>query len=241
MIETLIEKLPTASADREDLSDRDGAATDDTQDTFLAALPIVQLIIRRRRSALHHTETADLSQGIALRLWKWRERYLEKSRNMSGGEWGSFAARTAYNEISRHLSNSSRGVSIDGVADIEAVSVPSARSVEGETAAEVFSMIRTFWRLAGELSLRQRRALILHSQELVIYFLQSGVSDDDLAGILGFEREAWNDIRSRLPLTDIEIAAVIAEADGTGDRSPQARSIKKARHEARIRLGRHWK
>ena len=98
-----------------------------------------------------------------------------------------------------------------------------------------------FWRLAGELSLRQRRALILHSQELVIYFLQSGVSDNDLAGILGFEMETWNDIRSRLPLTDIEIAAVIAEVDGTGDRSSQARSIKKARHEARMKLGRHWK
>lgn len=241
MTESLIEKLPTASAERDDLFDRAGAGAADAQDTFLAALPVVQLIVRRRRSVLHHTDAADLSQGIALRLWKWRERYLEKSRSMSGGEWGSFAARTAYNEINRFLSNSSKALSIDDEADIESVSAISANGVEGETAAEVFSLIRMFWRLTGELSLRQRRALILHSLELVIYFLQSGVTDNDLAGILGFERETWNDIRSRLPLTDIEIAAVIADVDGTGDRSSRGRSIKKARHEARTKLGRHWK
>ena len=80
MIESLIEKLPTASADREDLPDRDGAASADMQDTFLAALPVVQLIVRRRRSALPAADLPDLSQGIALRLWKWRERYREKSR-----------------------------------------------------------------------------------------------------------------------------------------------------------------
>ncbi len=65
-----------------------------SEDSFLAALPVVRKIVRRRFVSLRQAETSDLEQGIILRLLNWREKYPEKSEKMSTGDWESFAART---------------------------------------------------------------------------------------------------------------------------------------------------
>ena len=232
MLDSLFEKLTPVVRDGEDLPDQDGTAAQ-SESSFLEALPIVQLIVRRRRAALQQEDISDLAQGIALRLWKWRGKYREKSENMSSDEWNSFAARTAYNEVNRHFSKSAGAVRVD-VENALNIAEPS---VEGETEIEVFSLISAVWQEICHLSLRQRRALLLHSQELVIYFLQSGITDDDLAHVLGIDDEEWNDIRYRLPLSDAQIAEVINKYDQSRDILSLARSIKKARHEARTKLG----
>ena len=232
MLDSLLEKLTLVVRDGEDLPDQDGTAAQ-SESSFLEALPIVQLIVRRRRAALQQEDISDLAQGIALRLWKWRGKYREKSENMSSDEWNSFAARTAYNEVNRHFSKSAGAVRV-GVENALNIAEPS---VEGETKTEVFSLISAVWQEICHLSLRQRRALLLHSQELVIYFLQSGITDDDLAHVLGIDDEEWNDIRYRLPLSDAQIAEVINKYDQSRDILSLARSIKKARHEARTKLG----
>lgn len=142
---------------------------------------------------------------------------------MSGEDWNSFTARTAYNEVNRQLSRDGRQLrlSLDEVSEIE------EPSVEGQTDTEVFSLIEQVWQATCKLSLRQRRSLLLHSQELIIYFLQIGITGKQLAERLDFSEKDWNDVCDRLPMTDAEIAE---RTEGT------AGSIKKARYEARVKL-----
>lgn len=230
MIESLLENLPNAVHDKVDLPDSEGAATY-SESSFLEALPVIHHIVRRRRMFFQQADVLDLAQGIALRLWKWRDKNGEKSDSMSNEEWNAYAARTAYNEVNRHLSKSARtSVSLDGAEHI------AESSVEGDTETEVYSLIRSVWQEICGLSRRQRRALLLHSQELVVYFLQSGIKNEELARVLGFDETEWNDIRNRIPLSDVQIAEVTKEQDETRSLPAIARSVKKARHDARKKL-----
>ena len=232
MIESILEKLAISGPDPENRSDPDGLGGN-AERSFLEALPIIQNIVRRRRAALKPDESSELAQGIALRLWTWRDKYREKSEAMSANEWMSFAARTAYNEINRHFTKASGKIAVS----IEAARHLAGSSIEGETGVEVLSMIRSVWQEVSALSLRQRRALLLHSQQLIIYFLQSGVLEIELARVLDLDSTEWNEIRSRLPLSDLQIAEVVVGKSPALDLNATARSIKKARHEARTKLG----
>ncbi len=228
MIDSLREKLPSIGFD--DDVESEGARMN-SESSLLETLPLVQRIVRRRRTSFQESDVADLTQGIALRLWKWRDKYRDKSDQMSGDEWGSFAARTAYNEVNRHLTKtSSVAVSIDAA---EKIAEPS---VEGQTDLEVSSLIHAVWQDVCILTLRQRRALLLHSQQLIIYFLQSGIDDMELAQVLGLADSEWNDIRSRLPLTDAQIAEVNKDSEEKGNPATNAKSVKKARYDARTKL-----
>lgn len=224
MIESLLEDLPPHSGyDRKDAKRTPDAEIAPTETSFLASLSIVQRIVSRRRSQLDPENRSDLVQDVALRIWRWGSKYQEKSEQMSGEDWNAFAARTAYNEVNRHLCREGRlpGVPLEEVSEIQ------QQSVAGQTDIEVFSLLEKVWQATCELSLRQRRSLLLHSQDLIIYFLQIGVTDKDLAGVLELSDLGWHTVRDRLPMTDIEIVEI---AGGT------AGSIKKARYEARLRL-----
>lgn len=224
MIDSLLEELPQRGGCDENAADRSPSpARAPSEYSILAALPIVHRIVARRRSQLDPATVSDLVQEVALRIWQWRAKYKDKSDQMSGEDWNSFAARTAYNEVNRQFSRDGRTPSLP----LEAVFEIEQQSVEGQTEVEVFSLIQQVWQATCKLSLRQRRSLLLHSQELIIYFLQIGIAENDLADVLDFSETVWCTVRDRLPMTDLEIAEI---AYGT------AGSIKKARYEARIKL-----
>lgn len=224
MIDSLLEELPQRNGCDEQTANRTShAGSAPSEYSILAALPIVHRIVARRRSRLDPDDKSDLVQEVTLRIWRWRTKYQDKSEKMSGEDWNSFTARTAYNEVNRQLSRDGRQLrlSLDDVSEIE------EPSVEGQTDTEVFSLIEQVWQATCKLSLRQRRSLLLHSQELIIYFLQIGITGKQLAERLDFSEKDWNDVCDRLPMTDAEIAE---RTEGT------AGSIKKARYEARVRL-----
>ncbi|QQS32970.1 MAG: sigma-70 family RNA polymerase sigma factor [Acidobacteriota bacterium] len=173
---------------------------------------------------MNSANASDLVQEIALRLWRWTTNHHEKSESMSDDEWRAFAARTAYNELSRSLSRERTPIAN---IDPDDVAVIEASLIEGQTEIEVVSLIRLVWQGICGLSLRQRRALLLHSQELIIYFLQTGITEKQLTETLDLSEKDWIDICDRLPMTDAEIAE---RTEGT------AGSIKKARYEARVKL-----
>ena len=220
MIDSLLEELPQRNGCDARTSHAGSAPS---EYSILAALPIVHRIVARRRSRLDPDNKSDLVQEVTLRIWRWRTKYQDKSEKMSGEDWNSFTARTAYNEVNRQLSRDGRQLrlSLDEVSEIE------EPSVEGQTDTEVFSLIEQVWQATCKLSLRQRRSLLLHSQELIIYFLQIGITGKQLAETLDFSEKDWNDVCDRLPMTDAEIAE---RTEGT------AGSIKKARYEARVKL-----
>ncbi len=206
-----------------------------SEESFLAALSVVRKIVRRRSASLQPaTEASDLEQGIIVRLLDWREKHREKSEKMSEGEWKSFAARAAYNEINRLFTE---GTNVETVSIEEIHEAADQKPVEGYTSAEVYSLVHQVWQEICILSLRQRRALLFHSLELVLNLLESGIGDAELAQVLKLTEHEWSDIKDRLPLSDFQIADLTRD-ESTGDKNIQllSNSIKKARYEARRRL-----
>lgn len=205
-----------------------------SDDNLLTALPVVQKIVRRKTVFSWQSEASDLVQGVLLRLLNWRNKHQEKSDKMSPGEWQSFAAKTAYNEINRHYSDNSKKT----IVPLDSVEADAKENVEGQSETEVLSLVSEVWRETCNLSLRQRRALLLGSQELVVYFLKIGVTDEELAVALSLTTEEWMRVKERLPLLDIQIAKIIKEKGNQTSVEAIAKSIKKARHEARLKMRR---
>lgn len=234
MIDSLLEESPQRGAieGERTATTIDASAAPSSGNSLLASLPIVLRIARRRRSELDSANSSDLVQEVALRLWRWATNHREKSEGMSDDEWKAFAARTAYNEVSRRFSTQVHFAS----ADPDNIPAIEHGSIEGETEIEVFSLVRSVWQGICKMSLRQRRALLLHSQELIIYILRSGISEEELAGVLGLKVSEWYDIRDRLPMTDARIATEMECERKSGRPSSTAGSVKKARHEARVKL-----
>lgn len=237
MIGSLFEELKPLAIDETDVSElpEDLSFRSDSEDSLLAALPVVQKIVGRKTASSWQSEASDLLQGITLRLLKWRRKYQDKSEEMSSDEWQSFAAKTAYNEISRHYSNNPTftEIPLDSTSDIA-----SQDLLEGESDAEIYSLVVNIWQEICSLSLRQRQALVLNSQELVIYFLKCGIDDDKLAGMLNFTADEWVSVKTKLPLSDRQIADLKKVTDGNKSIESTAKSIKKARYEARFKIRR---
>lgn len=178
----------------------------------------------------HAANVPDVVQEVSLRLWKWREKYFERTKGMANADWKSFTARTAHNEINRYFSNR---VKRNEVPINEAVSL-STETPEGNVPAEIFSLVVRLWQEICSLTLRQRRALLLHSPDLIIYLMQCGISDGEIANRVGLDEGEWESTRMQLPLTDAQILALSDVKKGIAGRRVQ--SVKKARYEARVKL-----
>lgn len=205
-----------------------------SEDSFLAALPVVRKIVRRRFVSLRPVDAADLEQGIVLRLLKWREKYPDLSEDMSSADWESFAARTAYNETNRHFSkNGKAGTHLPLSA---AVDIESPEQLIGDSDAEFQSLASFVWQGICEMTLRQRRALLLKNRKLVLDFLKGGIRDEDFARILEISENEWLEVKIKIPLPDAAIAGLNSTSGEQTNLESAINSIKKARHEARGKL-----
>lgn len=238
MIDSYFDESPPLADDEPNESNSARVSRGETKDddAWLDALAEVKRIVRRKSFSSWQQDAADLVQGIALRLFKWRRKNEDKSSDMSPEEWQKFAARTALNEINRrHASQKSAlEVPFDEASDYAA----RAASLEGDSIAEEASLARGAWQEICSLTLRQRRALLFHSQKLYVYLLASGVSNKEIASCLEISLENWLKTQKRMPLSDSEIAELI-NVKGTGSKfGSTAKSVKKARTEARGKLRR---
>ena len=148
-----------------------------------------RIVLRRSVSFGPASDASDLEQGIVLRLLNWREKHHEKSEKMSEGDWKSFAARAAYNEINRLFTEK---IEVETIPLDEVHEAADQKLVEGYAGAEVYSLAQKFWQEICSLSLRQRRALLFHSQELIIHFLESGIANEELARFLEVTEAEWS-------------------------------------------------
>lgn len=234
MIEEYIEPGLMKNRAGESSVSRDATKEVEQETKFLAALPTIQKILRRRTAAPLRRDKSDLFQTIALRLWGWRGKYPDKSSQMSDADWASFAARSAFNEINTQLIRQQTVEQLDAHTD-----VVCERELAGNSIVEVQSLGSAIWQRICNLTVRQRRALLLHSDELIVNLVQSNVaSESAIAELLEFDFAAWTEVGSRLPLTDLEIADL--QMPQKDERQPRAadtaKSIKKARYEARVKL-----
>lgn len=238
MIESFLDVWRRFSSDEAPETDfHEPSIQKNSEESFLAALLVVRKIVRRRSSAPFQsaTDAADLEQSIVLRLLDWQKKHGEKSAEMTEDEWKSFAARAAYNEINRLFTE---GTDVETIPLEDINETADQKAVEGSAGVEIYSLVNRFWQEICNLSLRQRRSLLFHSQELIIHLLENGISDGDLARAVEVTEDEWSRILDELPLSDFQIAALSrVESNGDGKTIESiAKSIKKARYEARGRL-----
>lgn len=205
-------------------------------ESFLAAVPTIRQIIWRKLFRARRDDAPDLIQKVVLQLLTWRKNNPNKIEEMTPEEWQSFASKAAHHAVNQRLSNNENlSVPID-----EAGEIPGDDFVVGNTQAEVASLLSKFWQGICQLSLRQRRALLLGSDSLIVLLRLYGVSNQNLSEILEINESELLEIIDRVPLKDAQIALLIADRDGgdTKNRSigSLTQSIKKARHKARARL-----
>lgn len=203
------------------------------ENVFFAIVVLVSRVAHGRIPIIQATDIPDVVQDVSMRLWKWSTKYGEKSEKMTEPDWNSFAARTAHNEINRYYSNRMR--SKNEVPLDEAASIPS-KAPEGEAEIEVASLVNKLWQEICSLTVYQRRSLLLHSPDLIVYFMSCGVTEEAIVRTLEFKDEEWKWIVERLPFTDAEIAEISQGDSSSGRRQPNPGAVKKARFDARKKL-----
>ncbi len=204
-----------------------------TGENLFAAIVLLSRRVAHGRIHIHQAvDIPDIVQNVSLRLWKWSTKYGERSEQMTETDWNSFTARTAHNEINRYYSR--RMKSENEVPLDEAAPIPSKAS-EGNAEVEVVSLVNKVWQEICVLSVYQRRSLLLHSPDLIVYLMSCGVKEEAIVRTLNFNSEEWQQIIERLPFTDAEIAE-ISHDHSSGKRQPNAGTVKKARFDARKKL-----
>lgn len=215
------------------------AQTRGDDESFLTAVPTIRKIVWRRLFSAKPDEAPDLVQKVVLHLLTWRENNPNKIEGMSAEEWQSFASKATYREVNRQFSgNKNLTEQLE-----ESSEIPGDNSIVGNTAVEVFSLLLMFWQGICQLSLRQRRALLLGSELLIVLLRVHGISNREISNVLELNERELPEIINRLPLKDVQIARLIAARAVSGGYNAKKRninsltkSIKKARHEARARL-----
>ncbi|MBA3632472.1 MAG: hypothetical protein H0W58_06655 [Acidobacteria bacterium] len=205
-----------------------------SEESLLAVIPTVKKIVWRKLYSVQHTDAPDVVQKVILQLLTWRENQPGKSEQMTENEWQAFASKTTYHAVNRHLSNNKYLIEpLEAVAEIS-----GENHIFGNTETEVASLLRVFWQEICELSLRQRRALLLNSELLIVILKQNGVGNQKLCEILELNEGDFSEIFVRLPLPDAQIALLTAIRGNKENQSIASltKSIKKARYEARARL-----
>ena len=221
----ILSKLQTSPGDPPSGSD----SALDREGFFAESLKLIRKVIAGRRSVMAD-DVPDISQEASLRLWRWRSKFEDKSSQMAEGDWKSFVARTAHNEVNRNLSNRNKKIE----TSLDETEAPGDEV--NASSAETFVLVKTVWQGICRLSLYQRQSLIFSSVDLVLYLFQFGIEEDDLLAELELTKESWERISTRMPLTDIEIAEIANPNSANGQRVATAGAVKKARFDARKRL-----
>lgn len=193
------------------------------------SLNLIRKVIAGRRS-IARDDVSDIAQDVALRLWKWRTKFEDKSSHMAEVDWKSFTARTAHNEVNRNLSNQNKQIEVS-LDDFDA-----RDDTVGASSAETYLLVESVWQGICRLSLYQRQSLLFNSIDLVLYLLQFGVDEDALLGELELSRTEWTSIAARMPLVDAEIAEIANRCSEKKRTKTTANAVKKARFDARKRL-----
>lgn len=206
-------------------------------ESFLAAVPTIRKIVWGRLFSAKRAEAPDIAQKVILQLLTWRKNNPDKIKEMSAEEWQSFASKATYRAVNRQLSSDERLTEqLDETSEIAGDS-----SIAGNTAVEVSSLLLMFWQAICQLSLRQRRALLLGSDSLLVILRFNGISNQNLSEALELGESELAEIINRLPLRDAQIAQLMNARAAAGDVRNRnigslTNSIKKARHEARAKL-----
>lgn len=218
---------------------KDDSAVSPAQEQYiLQTFSYIHKIIFRKLGAFHRDSLEDLKQRVFLKLWRWKIRQSE--RNLSDEEWQKMAHVVARNEVTdffrkkdnRHILFSQMDESVKE----EVFSVASPETVAGNSETEIKSLLHLIWKLAQELSLRQKYAYFLQYPSFIVEFVAAGCcSIKELAIYLEVSRQELSEIIDSLPFSDEEIGELLERKLG-GRQKISRKKIWEARAKAKAKL-----
>lgn len=228
-----------------------GAPVDFTlTNELLMIAPLVRRIVRRNLYGSPHRQAAeDIEQRVLLALWQWRGR--NSDLKLTTLEMEKIAARSAKRGVSAYYRQQMRKTtypqvdfdnnSNDNCADsdhhysdgssTENILIDKSVSFTGDTRAEAGSLGRFLFQAIEKLTLRQRYALLLQKNDLIVHLIATGACRiDDLSAALDLSRAEFLKVLQCLPLSDEQIGELWSE----GNREIlTAKQVREARCKAR--------
>ena len=201
----------------------------------LKALSDVRKLVFYKLSSVHKDSAEDLMQRVFCKIWSWRVRH---NKTLEYEEWRKITKTIADREISEFFSEKYTKDVLFSQADADLwealfINVSFKTSLEGNTRAEIDSLLLSIWKAAQNLTLRQRYAFVLQSDCFLIEFINTGYCTfEELAAYFKVPEEIFLDIMNFLPLSDEQIGELLTaklNESVTSEQIWQARAKAKAR------------
>jgi hypothetical protein len=162
---------------------------------------------------------------------------------LSQNEWLRLANTAAHNEISSFFRGKYRREAILTQSSLENAAhkavtqgqtLTLTSNPEGNSRAEITSLLRQVWKIIQELSPRQKYSFLLQKEELIINLLSHGCCRrQEIAKSLCLDKAEFDILLISLPLTDENIRNLLKKKTGT---RLTLRQIWTARAKAKARL-----
>lgn len=175
---------------------------------FLNTFPLIRQIASRNLGVLNADAVEDISQTVALRLWKGKK----DDRVLSEEEWRKIANRATQNEIKRFCgSKFHKNVSLSEIEEDRFDSmINGCLQIAGNTDSEVRSTLKYLWKTIGNFSIRQKYALLFQKRDFIFELVsRKCCTIEEIADSLDVKREEFIWLSKRMPLSDEEIQRLL--------------------------------
>jgi DNA-directed RNA polymerase specialized sigma24 family protein len=201
------------------------------QQFLLKVIPLIKQVATRKLSSFSSGEGDDIVQRVFLKLWKWIGKNDE--RKLDEESWQKLANTATQNEIKTFYSHKSNK-EVLFTDKYEVVTQEASGLVAGNSNYELNSLAMSAWKEIKNLSLRQKYALLLQKQELILYLAGSKCCKiEEIARQLELPKERFLEIYGLLPFSDEQIREIFFE---TTKEKLSSKQIWEARSKARTKL-----
>lgn len=206
---------------------------------MLESLAGVRKLVLFKLGSSHRDAAEDLMHRIFYKLWSWKTR---RGKVLERGEWQRLTRTAARSEINEYFSEKYRKDILFSQMDEqsrETVFGIKSTNIVVEDLADVRSALIRIWEAAQILTLRQRYAFVLQSDDFLLEFTAAGFcSRWELAAYFELGEDEMTDLLRLLPLSDGQIGELL-EAKLNESILPQ--HIWEARSKAKSKLAKAFK
>lgn len=207
----------------------------------LRALADVRKLVFYKLGSKHRDSAEDLLQRVFCKIWAWKIRH---DKTLEYDDWQRVTKTVVYREISEFFGEKYTKDIVFSQMDtnlrealFETQSFENA--LAGNTRAEVDSLLYIFWKRAQILTLRQRYAFVLGSEDFLVEFINTGYCGfKELAAYFEVTEEIFANILDFIPLSERQIGELLS---AKLKESVTSQQIWEARAKAKARLAGFFK
>ena len=215
-----------------------------TQEKYiLETFPFVHKFVVRKLNTIYSDSVEDLKQKVFLRLWRWKA--LKSEKDLSEEEWLKLANVVVHNEVARFFREKYTRKDVllsqmDERTEKTVLSVYSDKdNLEGNSRAEICSLLTLVWNISQTLTLRQKYSYFLQYPDFIVEFISCKCcSIKELAIYFEASEKELAEIINALPLSDEKIGRLHEAKLGekfSGSKIWEARSKAKAKLASKLK------